>query len=304
MTRLLPIIVFALILSGCSTGKLSLYKEGDLFKRNFREFLPHQNAISGEYYEVRRNSKKQVTSAKHFSGDKHLIEKSYYTYARNGNLTRQQYTEYFHKGLPRISKEWIYEDGRIVQQEEQWYSRARSMEKKLTIFYDKHQQPYLEQTWGLGDKFESSTEYYYDYKHRLDKSRRNFFGLEGELIDFWLTVYTNENQISTEEHYLPNNSMITFYRYTYHPVKDYREQEEILDVDRNIFVVRKFDIYGLLQSEEEMDGEMVLKSRKVYEYSDKNKPQSIRYYDSSNTLFKTSKYKKPIYLHQFRTPVI
>ncbi len=302
MTKLLNFILLALLLSGCSKGKLFLYQEGDLYTRNFQSNVAQRKLIRGDYFEVRRNPKGQIISAKHFSSKNHLIEKSSYNYTRNGMLVHRQHTEYFPKGLPRVAREWIYENDRVLRREEKWFTRSRSLEKKLTIHYNADQRIYLEETWGLANKLESSTEYYYDYKHRLDKSRRNFFFPDGNLRDYWLTIYNDQVEIVTEEHYFPDNTLIAFYRYAYHPVKRYREQEELLDADRNIFISRKFDKYGLLLEENESDREMVLLKRTVYEYNDKHQPKFVHHYDSDRELIETTKYKKPRYLETFRTP--
>jgi len=302
MIRIFSSFLIVLILGGCSSGIVTFYEKGDHFTRSFLNFVPKNKKITGDYYEVERNRKKQIISAKHYSSSKHIMEKSFYDYAGDGTLLRHHYIEYFDKGLPRISKEWRYKAGRVIQREEQWFTRSRTLERKLTVFYDEHQKPYLEQTEGLGDRIENSTEYYYDYKDRLDKSRRNFFLPEGGLRDYWLTIYNDEIQIMTEEHYYPDNSLITFYRYTYHPVKSYREREEILDSDRNLFISRTFDEYGLVLVEEEKDREMRLVKRRVYEYSEKHQPKFIHHYNSKGQLINTEKYKKPQYLEAFRTP--
>ncbi|MEA3286536.1 MAG: hypothetical protein U9Q77_04085 [Candidatus Marinimicrobia bacterium] len=251
---------------------------------------------------MKRNDKGQITSAKHLSQNNDVLEKSHYTYSRKGQLKRHHLTEYFQPGPPRISRDWIYDKGQLVRREEKWFTRDRSLEKKLTIYYDNEQKPYLEETWGLGNRIESSTEYYYDYKHRLDKSRRNFFYPDGGLRDYWLTIYNDQILIINEEHYLPDNSLIAFYRYAYHPVHGYREREELLDSDRNIFISRKFDEYGLLLEEEEMSRDLKLLKRKVFEYNDKHKPKLIYHYNASGKLVKTSKYKKPRSLDSYRSP--
>jgi len=302
MIRRPALVLLLLILGGCSTGTVSLYEKGDQFARRFYDLVPDQNRVRGDYYEVKRNKRRQIISAKHYTRDKQILEKSTYSYAGDGKLLRHHYVEYFENGLPRTSKEWNYKNGRINHREEQWFTRARTMEKKLTVLYDEQQKPYLEQTWGLGDRFESSTEYYYDYKNRLDKSRRNFFLNDGSLRDYWLTIYNDEVRIMTEEHYLPDNSLVAFYRYTYHPVKGYREREEILDEDRNLFITRTFDEYGLVLVEEERDLEMQLQKRRVYEYDQHHRPRTIRHYDGSGKLIRTAKYKQAQYLSGFRTP--
>lgn len=302
MTKLLKLVLLALLLSGCSRGKLSFYQEGDLSKRTFLTKAKQAKLLQGDYYEVRRDPKGQVISAKHLTPNKHLIEKSSYKYARNGTLLLRQHTEYFPKGLPRVSREWIYEKGQVVRREEKWFTRSRSLEKKLTYHYNADEKIYLEETWGLANKIESSTEYYYDYKHRLDKSRRNFFHLDGNPRDYWLTIYNDQVQIVTEEHYFPDNSLIAFYRYAYHPVKRYREREEFLDADRNIFISRKFDEYGLILEEDERDREMAFLKRTVFEYNDKHQPKLIHHYNADGELIETLKYKKPRYLEKFRTP--
>ena len=302
MTRRLSIAVLALILAGCSATQLSFYEKGDLFTRQFLDFIPNKKVARGDYYEVRRNAAGQIVAAFHFSKNGIPVEKSHYEYDRKGLLHKHHYVEYFNTGLPRLSREWIYKKGKIVQREERWLTRSRTLEKKLTVFYDGEQKPYLEQTWGLGERFESSTEYYYDHKKRLDKSRRNFYDPDGNLRDYWLTIYNDDEQIMTEEHYLPDNSLITFYRYTYHPVKGYREQEEILDVDRDLFIVRKFDDYGRVQSEEEQDRHRNLKERRIYEYTKKHKPAFVYHYNARGKLIKKTPYQKPVYLKPFRTP--
>ncbi|MCF7823452.1 MAG: hypothetical protein K9N35_04700 [Candidatus Marinimicrobia bacterium] len=302
MIRFLSSLLILIILTGCSSAIVTRYEKGDHFTRSFQNMIQRDKKISGAYYEVERNKKKQIIAVKHFSGSKQLMEKSYYEYASDGSLSKHHYVEYFDKGKPRFLKEWTYNKNIVTQREEQWFTRSRTLEKKLIVFYDKQGKPYLEQTEGLGDKIESSTEYYYDYKNRLDKSRRNFFLLDGGLRDYWLTIYNDDIQIMTEEHYYPDNSLITFYRYTYHPVKGYREREEILDADRNLFISRTFDAYGLVQQEEERDRQMNLQKRRIYEYTDKHQPKFIHHYNSKAELIKTEKYHKPQYLEAFRTP--
>ncbi len=302
MVRLSSLAVLILLLTACSSGKLSVYERGNLHTREFLDHVSKKAKVHGEYYEVRRNDKSQIISAKHFTPDGHIAEKSAYSYSRKGQLLRHYHTEYFSQGPPRISREWIYENGRVIQREEKWFTRSRTLEKKLTIHYDNEQKPYLEETWGLGNRIESSTEYYFDYKHRLDRSRRNFFLPDGSLRDYWLTIYNDQIQIITEEHYLPDNSLIAFYRYTYHPVQGYREREEILEEERNIFISREFNASGLLLEETEKNRDMTLIKRTVYEYNTKNQPNLVRRYNSANKLIKTSKYKKPRYLETFRTP--
>ncbi|NQV14365.1 hypothetical protein HQ531_02820 [bacterium] len=283
-------------------GKISYYEEGDLHTRTFLAHVTLREQIRGEYYEVVRNNKGLISSAKHFSAERDLIEKSRYTYSRKGTLTRHHLTEYFHKGPPRNAREWMYINGQVVKQEEMWFTRSRALEKKLTIHYDAEGKNYLEETWGLAGKIESSTEYYYDFKHRLDKSRRNFFYPDGDPRDYWLTIYNDENQIISEEHYLPDNSLLAFYRYAYHPVQAYREHEEILEEDRNIFISRRFDEYGLILEESQSDRELRLLKRTVYEYNDKYKPKLVHHYNAAGKLINSSKYKEPRYLETFRTP--
>ena len=172
----------------------------------------------------------------------------------------------------------------------------------MTVYYDDNKQAYLEQTWGLGEKIESSTEYHYDYKRRLDKSRRNFFLPSGELRDYWLTIYNDELQIVNEDHYLPDNSLLAFYRYSYHPVKSYREHEEILDEDRGVFISRKYNEYGQLLVEDEKNRHLELIKRTEYEYNAKHQPTLVRLYNESGKLVKTSKYKQQRILESYRTP--
>ncbi len=304
MIRFFKLTLLLIFISSCSRGKLSLYEEGNLHTRVFLSHVSQRDQIQGNYYEVRRNAQKQIVSALHFTAQKSLVEKSYYTYSQNGILLLHRHTEYFHEGPPRVSQEWTYKNSRVIRREEKWFTRSRYLEKKLTILYDEEQKPYLEETWGLGNKIKNSTEYYYDYDHRLDKSRKNFFQSDGSLRDYWLTIYNDQIQITTEEHYLPDNSMLSFYRYAYHPIQGYREREEFLDANRNIFVSKKFDEYGLVLEEEERDRELNLIKRTVYEYNDKHQPQLLHHYDSAGRLLKTSKYKRPRYLDKFRTPGI
>ena len=302
IARFSNLIVIVLLISGCSGSKTSYYERGDLRSRKFLNLVKERSSIRGDYFEVKRNDKGQITSAKYFSSGKNLVKKSNYTYTRKGTLLRHQQTEYFDNGPPRISKGWHYEKGRITKREEMWFTRSHTLEKKLTIYYDVNQKPYLEETRGLARKIESSTEYYYDYKHRLDKSRRNFFLPNGALRDFWLTIYNDEIQIVNEEHYLPDNSLIAFYRYSYHPVQGYREHEEILDEDRGIFISRKYDEYGHLLIEIEKDRQLEMINRTVYEYNDKHQPKLVHKYNKDGQLVKTSKYMKPRILETFRTP--
>lgn len=301
-TRFSSFVVLTLLIIGCSGGKISYYEKGDLHTRTFLDFIRKPTSLRGDYYEVKRNDKGQITSAKYFSAGKTLVKKSNYTYTRKGQLLRHQQTEFFPNGPPRISKEWQYVKGRVTKREEKWFTRSHTLEKKLTIYYDDNHKPYLEETWGLGQKIESSTEYYYDYKHRLDKSRRNFFLPSGELRDYWLTIYNDELQIVNEDHYLPDNSLIAFYRYSYHPVKRYREHEEILDEDRGVFISRRYDEYGQLLIEVEKTRQLDLIKKTVYEYNEKHQPQLVHLYNKEGKLVKTSKYKKPRILETFRTP--
>ncbi len=302
MTRYFEVILLILFLGSCSRGKVYLYQQGDLQTRKFLDHISKTDPVQGDYYKVSRNDKGQITSAKHLDATKHVLEESHYTYSRTGDLKLHRYTEYFQTGPPRTSREWIYQKGHLVRQNEKWFTRSRTLEKKLTIHYDAEQKPYLEETWGLANKLESSTEFYFDYQHRLDKSRRNFFYPDGGLRDYWLTIYNDQIRIINEEHYLPDNSLIAFYRYTYHPVQGYREQEEILDADRNIFITRKFNRNGLLLEEEERTRAMVLIKRTVFEYNDQQRPKLVHHYDASGRLIKASKYKKPRSLGSFRTP--
>jgi len=300
--RLSSLIIIVLLIGGCSGGKISYYEKGDLHTRQFLDHVKERNSIRGDYFEVKRNDKGQVVTAKYYASRKNLIEKSSYTYTRKGQLLRHQLIEYFQNGPPRISKEWSYEKGQVTKREEKWFTRSHSMEKKLTIHYDANQKAYLEETWGLGHKIESSTEYHYDYFNRLDKSRRNFFLPSGELRDYWLTIYNDEVQIINEDHYLPDNSLIAFYRYSYHPVKSYREHEEILDENRGVFISRKYDEYGLLLSEVEQDRNLELIKKTIYEYNDKHQPKLVHIYNKNGKLVKTSMYKRTRLLESFRTP--
>ena len=302
ITRLSSLIFIILLISGCSGGKISYYEKGDLQTRQFLNHIKERNSARGDYFEVKRNDKGQVTSAKYFSSGKNLTEKSSYTYTRKGILLRLQRTEFFDKGPPRISREWFYEKGRVTKREEQWFTRSHSLEKKMTIYYDANQKAYLEETWGLGHKIESSTEYHYDYEHRLDMSRRNFFLPTGELRDYWLTIYNDEIQIVNEDHYLPNNSLLAFYRYSYHPVKGFREHEEILDEDRGVFISRRYDEYGHLLVEVEKNRHLELIKKTVYEYNDKHQPKLVHLYDKNGKRVKTSKYQKSRILETYRTP--
>jgi len=294
--------LLCLSIIGCSSGIVHYYRKGDLLQREFKNAVPDRSYLRGDYFQVTRNTKGQVTSARYLSTHDQLLAKSFYSYDRDDYLIRHHHIEYFSNELPRISREWKYRKGRVTQKDEQWFTRSRTMEKKFTVLYDDWGRPYLEQTWGLGDRFESSTEFYYDHKGRLDKSRRNFFSEDGSLRDYWLTIYTDHDQIKTEEHYLPDNTLLTFYRYTYHPIKDYREQEELLDADRDVFTTRTFDGAGRVLLEIEKDRELKLIQKRVYEYSAKMKPLFIHHYDASGTLIRKTKLSKPVYLTSYRTP--
>jgi len=302
MIRFSALLLVLAILTGCSGGKISYYKDGDLHTRTFLDHVTNRKNLSGEYFEVKRNDERKILSAKHYSSANKLIEKSNYTYTRTGQLLRHHLTAYFEDGPPRTSREWIYERGRLVNREEHWFTRSRSLEKKMTIHYDSNQKAYLEETWGLGNRITNSTEYYYDYKHRLDKSRRNFFHTDGSLRDYWLTIYNDQIQIINEEHYLPDNSILGFYRYAYHPVKRYREHEEILEETRNLFISRKYNEYGLILEEEERDRNLTLIKRIVFEYNDKQQPLFIHHYGATGNLIATSNYEKSRYLETYRTP--
>ncbi|NQV51118.1 MAG: hypothetical protein HQ507_11505 [Candidatus Marinimicrobia bacterium] len=302
MLKLFYSALFALLFLGCSRGQLSYYEQGNLHTRNFLKHVSDRDKLQDDYYEVRRNDKGQITSARHLSSKRQLEEKSSYTYSRKGQLSRHHMVTYFEKGPPRISKEWSYTNGRVVKREEQWFTRSHNLEKKMSIYYDPNQQVFLEETWGLAKNIESSTEYYYDYEHRLDKSRRNFYLPDGSLRDYWLTIYNDEVQIINEDHYLPDNSLIAFYRYSYHPVKEFRQHEEILDESRAIFISRSFDEYGLILVEEESDRNLELLKRAVYEYTENHKPKFVHYYGPDRKLLSTAKYTQPRYLEAFRTP--
>lgn len=302
MIRTIIVVACCLGLFSCSTGTLHYYRTGDLLKQEFKSAVPDKSYVDGDYFQIKKNEKGQVLEARHLSVHDREIAKSFYSYDRDDYMIRHYNIEYFGNGLPRISKEWKFKRGKVTQREEQWYTRSRTLEKKFTILYDDWGRPYLEQTWGLGDRFESSTEFYYDYKGRLDKSRRNFFSEDGSLRDYWLTIYTDHDQIKTEEHYLPDNTLLTFYRYTYHPMKDYREQEEVLDADRDVFTIRTFDSEGRVLLEEEKDRELKLIQKRVYEYSPKKKPLFIHHYDATGTFVRKTKMSKPVYLKPYRTP--
>ncbi|MCF7808418.1 MAG: hypothetical protein K9M49_04200 [Candidatus Marinimicrobia bacterium] len=302
MIRLLLYAVAGFLVFSCSTATTHYYRTGDLLQREFKSAVPDRTYLSGDYYQIRKNGKGQVLSAKHFSSHDKIIETSSYTYDRDGFLISHHYIENFSNGLPRLSRKWQYDRGKLTDKEEQWYSRSRTLEKRFTVLYDEWQRPYLESTWGLGDRFESSTEFYYDYKGRLDKSRRNFFWDDGSLRDYWLTIYTDHDQIMSEEHYLPDNSLTTFYRYTYHPIKDYREKEEVLDAGRNIFTIRTFNEQGLILVEEEKDREMQLIQKRIFEYDENSKPLYIQHYDKNGAFIKKTKYQNPVYLKPSRTP--
>jgi len=300
--RQLPPLILALLVSACSTGKVSYYKQGDLHSRQFLELANPSRLAQGEYFQVKRNDKDLVVSVKHYGPRKQLLEKSSYTYSRKGILLRYQIIEYFAQGSPRISREWFYEEGRVVKRNEQWFTRAHTMEKKLTIHYDPQNRAYLEETWGLGGQLASSTEYYYDHKNRLDKSVRNFFLPTGELRDFWVTIYNDEIQIINEDHYLAGNALVGFYRYAYHPVKMFREHEEILDEERNIFISRTYNEYGQLMIEEEKDRNLKLIQRTRYEYTEHHQPRWVYQYGPDGKLIRKSKYKQPRILENYRTP--
>ncbi len=302
INRLSSSLLLALLIIGCSGGKTTYFKTGDPHSRQFLNNIQERSSIRGDYFKVKRNGKGQIVSAKYYSSRKKLVEKSRYSYTRKGDLLSHKLTEYFDNGPPRTSREWNYNQGKVIKREDQWFARGNTLEKKMTIYYDPNQKPYLEETWGLARKIESSTEYHYDYKHRLDKSRRNFFLPNGELRDYWLTIYNDEIQIVNEDHYLPDNSLLAFYRYSYHPVKAYREHEEILDETRGVFISRKYDEYGHLLTEVEQDRNLELIKKTRYEYNDKHQPKLIHIYDKNGQLVKTSKYEKSRILETFRTP--
>jgi hypothetical protein len=302
MIRQVIILYCCLSILSCSSGTLHYYRTGDLLKREFKSAVPDRSYLSGDYYKITRDKKGNVVSAFHLSHHDKTLAKSFYNYDRDGYLIRHRYVEYFSNEQPRISRDWEYKRGKVLHRDEQWYTRTRTLAKKFTVLYDDWGRPYLEQTWGLGDRYQSSTEFYYDHKGRLDKSRRNFFNEDGSLRDYWLTIYTDHDQIKTEEHYLPDNTLLTFYRYTYHPMKDYREQEEVLDASRDVFTTRTFDGFGRILLEEDKDRELRLIEKRIYEYSEKMKPLFIYFYDPSGTLTKQIKYSKIQYLTPHRTP--
>ena len=182
------------------------------------------------------------------------------------------------------------------------HTRDRSFEKRTTTYFDANERPYLEETQRQGLQLESATEFYYDFYGHLDKSRLDFFHPDGSERDYWITIYDDEERILRVEHYLSNNTLVAFYRYTYNPAFGFLEREEILDETRQVFIIRDFAANGLLLKEERQDRELNSLGWVRYEYDEHENPIWEHVYDSRGQLIKRKPYSNPIIREGFRRP--
>ena len=300
MIRLSPLLLL-LVLAACST-QTTLYDNGDPQNRFFSDILKDRNTATDGYFRVERNKRGQIVTARSYGKDGNIVSKDVYSYDRDGQLRVRRQTTFFQQGPPQVVSEWRYQSGRLIERVDNWYTHSRSFEKKIVTSFDRYQRPYLEETFLEGSVLSSNTEFYYDHRNNLDKSQRNFFLVDGELRDYWITIYDDHERILREEHYLPNGTLLAFYRYQYHPARGFLELEEILDQNRGLFLRRNFDAQHFLLKEERLDREMNLLSYIVYEYGLNHEPMRIHHYNSSGQLVESERYREPLVHEGFRRP--
>ncbi len=302
MRSILTILFLSVLLLSCAGGPATYYAEGDPKTRSFSRILKNPRAATSNYYRVQHNQSGLVLMATEYSASSDLLTKNGYKYDRNGAVVSRTQSTYYHRGPSQKVTEWQYQGGAVKKRVDNWYTRDRSFEKRITTYFDANQRPYLEETQRQGLKLESATEYYYDYYGHLDKSRRDFFTAEGLERDHWITIYDDDERILREEHYLANNTLVAFYRYTYHPAFGYLEREEILDDNRKVFIERHFTSAGLLLHEEQKDREMRSLGWTRYEYDENDNPVWEYIYSPEGELSEKRKYSNPIIREGFRRP--
>lgn len=302
MRFILPTLLLVVLLAGCTIGPPSYYAHGDLHTRQFSDLIKNPALAKGGYYKVRRDQDRRVVMVAAYDAAGVVLNKAAYKYDKGGNLIFSSITDYFYRGPSQHVAEYEYQGGRLKQRTDNWYTRDRTFEKRITTYFDQAQRPYLEETQRQGYQLESATEFYYDYYGHLDKSRRDFFDSEGKERDHWITIYDDSERILREEHYLSNNTLLAFYRYTYHPGFGYLEREEILDENRGQFIVRDFESSGLLIKEERKDRGMNSLGWIIYEYDENDNPTWERHFTPEGKLKAKRKYSNPIIREGFRRP--
>jgi len=93
MIRLVILFTLSFLISGCTGGKVSIYREGDLNSRTFLSHVSSDKKPKSEFYSVTRDKSGKIVSAKHYDEKRHLLEKSHYNYTRKGKLKRHRQTQ-------------------------------------------------------------------------------------------------------------------------------------------------------------------------------------------------------------------
>ena len=278
------LVMFALL--GCSAPRGSVqYREGNPNSLVFTLPISEGQRVTGSYYAVKRDKNGLVRQVWQYDKKGKVIGKFQYTWEDTTLLTRRD-RYYNSKRKLHSIVEWHLVNGRPVEKHESFYDKQGQYEKLVTTRVNKEGKPIYEELFGSGRKLEQTTEYYYDPGKRLDKKVVTYFLPNGDKRDFWVTLYTNFNTIRSEERYLMNGTLISFYRNSYDVLDNHLTRSEAFNEETEELVIKDFDPDGRLIREELLTRTRVSKRTHTWAFDEKPGMVIERSFDRTGKLIK------------------
>lgn len=271
---------------GCSAPRGSiLYREGNPNSLVFTLPITSGQHATGTHYAVKRDKNGMVKQVWQYDNKGKVIGKYQYTWEDTTLLTRR---DRYYNSKRRLHSivEWHLDNGRPIEKHESFFDNQGQYEKLVTTRVNKEGKPIFEEVIGSGRKLEQTTEYYYDPGKRLDKKLVTYFLPNGAKRDFWVTLYTNFNTIRSEERYLMNGTLISFYRNTYDVLDNHLTRSEAFNEETAELVVKDFDPEGRLIREEHLSRTHVSKGWQTWTFDEKPEMVVERSFDGKGQLIR------------------
>jgi len=219
------------------------------------------------YFAVKRNRHDRVTQVWEYNKDHDLIAHYQYQWKDSSLVFRRDH-KYNNRGKLFSVVGWQLADGRPVEKKETFYDFQGQYERVEVTHVNTRGQPAFIETYGEGRKLVSTTQMNYDPARRLDKKKTIYYSPAGNERDFWVTIYTNQNQVAREEHYLSNGTLIAFYRNTYDPLDYHLRHTESFSEETPERIRKDFDADGNLIREEHLTRDLVSNGWKTWTYNE------------------------------------
>lgn len=280
------LISIVLLMSGCSAPRgAMLYREGNPNSLVFTLPITSAQHATGQYYAVKRDRQGRIKQVWQYNTKRQVTARYEYTWEDTTLLSRK---DHFYNSKQRLRSvvEWRLDHGRPVEKHESFFDTQGLYEKLVITYVNKNGMPSYEETIGSGRKLVQTTEYYYDPGKRLDKKEVTYFLPNGNKRDFWITLYTNFNKIRSEERYLPNGTLISFYRNTFDVLDNHLTHSEAFNEETAELVTKDFDPEGRQIREEHLTRNYVSKGWQTWDFNEKPDMVVERTFDGKGQLLK------------------